>query len=88
MEGAMYIGKFAITPCETVVLWLSFRAVENRDVFARAYRDVLRPSLRIRYIRVPLLTASLKDNHNTTVIVVPGAVHGLFEKLRQCQATH
>ena len=37
----------------TVVLWLSFRAVENRDVFARAYTDVF--------------TASLKDNHNTTV---------------------
>ena len=45
--------KVSITTCETVVLWLSFRAVENRDVFARAYMDVL--------------TASLKDNHNITV---------------------
>jgi hypothetical protein len=32
---------------------LSFRAVENKDVFARAYTDVF--------------TASPKDNHNTTV---------------------
>jgi hypothetical protein len=47
--------NFSITPCETVVLWLSFRAVENRDVFARAYMDVF--------------TASLKDNHNTTLMV-------------------
>jgi hypothetical protein len=39
-----------------VVLWLSFRAVENTDVFARAYREVF--------------TASLKDSRNTTVIVV------------------
>jgi hypothetical protein len=40
--------NFSINSCETVVSWLSFRAVENRDVFARAYRDVF--------------TASLKDN--------------------------
>jgi hypothetical protein len=62
--------KFSITSyaaCDTVVLWLSFRAVENRDVFARVYMDVF--------------TASLKDNHNTTVIVISWAVHGLFEKL-------
>ena len=64
----MDFRNFSMIPCETVALWLSFRAVENRDVFAKAYKDVLHPSVRIRYIRVPLLTASLKDNHNTAVI--------------------
>jgi hypothetical protein len=52
----MDFRNFSMIPCETVVLLLSFRAVENRGVFARAYRD--------------LFTASLKDNHNTTVMAV------------------